>query len=162
MTKPEVLVVELVSTDAIRPAPWNVRTGHDVAGIADSLRVHGFRDPIEVWRDTGEIVAGEGRYRAALQLELDRVPVIWHDFDSLASAKRYAIANNRLGDKSQFDHAALVDQLQSLDGLDGTGFDVSELEALDTTFEPVSADEQGSLDEKSPVICPECGHEFQL
>ena len=27
-------------------------------------------------------------------------------------------------------------------------------------FEPASADEQGRLDKKNPVTCPECGHEF--
>jgi len=27
-------------------------------------------------------------------------------------------------------------------------------------FEPVGIDEQGRLDQKKPVICPECGHEF--
>lgn len=28
------------------------------------------------------------------------------------------------------------------------------------TFEPVGEDEQGRLDEKAKVTCPECGHEF--
>ena len=27
-------------------------------------------------------------------------------------------------------------------------------------FQPVGIDEQGRLDQKKPVICPECGHEF--
>ena len=27
-------------------------------------------------------------------------------------------------------------------------------------FQPVGIDEQGSLDQKAPVTCPECGHEF--
>lgn len=27
-------------------------------------------------------------------------------------------------------------------------------------FQPVGVDEQGRLDQKSPVTCPECGHEF--
>jgi ParB family chromosome partitioning protein len=27
-------------------------------------------------------------------------------------------------------------------------------------FDPVGEDEQGRLDQKKPVICPECGHEF--
>lgn len=27
-------------------------------------------------------------------------------------------------------------------------------------FGPASADEQGRLDKKNPVTCPECGHEF--
>jgi hypothetical protein len=30
----------------------------------------------------------------------------------------------------------------------------------DPDFEPVSADDQGRLDKKNPVTCPECGHEF--
>lgn len=28
------------------------------------------------------------------------------------------------------------------------------------TFEPVGIEEQGRLDQKKPVTCPECGHEF--
>jgi len=27
-------------------------------------------------------------------------------------------------------------------------------------FSPTSADDQGRLDKKNPVTCPECGHEF--
>lgn len=27
-------------------------------------------------------------------------------------------------------------------------------------FQPVGIDEQGRLDQKKPVVCPECGHEF--
>jgi len=30
----------------------------------------------------------------------------------------------------------------------------------DADFQAVSAEEQGRLDKKNPVICPECGHEF--
>ena len=52
----KALQVNLAPTADIHPAPWNVRTGHDVAGIAESIRVNGFRDPIEVWRKTGENV----------------------------------------------------------------------------------------------------------
>ena len=28
-------------------------------------------------------------------------------------------------------------------------------------FEPVSADEQGKLDERAKIECPKCGHEFE-
>ena len=27
-------------------------------------------------------------------------------------------------------------------------------------FEPVGSDEQGQLDQKKKIMCPECGHEF--
>ena len=122
-------VVEKPITE-IKPAPWNVRGGHDVEGIAESIRVNGFRDPIEVWTKTGEIVAGEGRYHAAKRLGLETVPVVEHDFDSLASAKRYSIANNRLTDKSEFDGAGLFAQLEELPTLDGTGFTLADLAEL--------------------------------
>ena len=124
------VVVESLPLTDIHPAPWNVRTGHDIDGIVESIRINGFRDPIEVWGDTGEIVAGEGRYHAAKVLGMETVPVIRHTFDSLASAKRYAIANNRLTDKSAFDLPALAAQLNDLPDLDGTGFSASDLAAL--------------------------------
>jgi hypothetical protein len=37
-------------------------------------------------------------------------------------------------------------------------FKVGWLEEPD--FEPASADQQGRLDKKNPITCPECGHEF--
>lgn len=117
------MIVDTASLEEIHPAAWNVRTGHDVDGIAESIRINGFRDPIEVWRETGEIVAGEGRYHAAVKLGLSEVPVIYHDFTGLAEAKRYGIANNRLGDKSEWDLVPLQSQLAELESLAGTGFD---------------------------------------
>jgi ParB family chromosome partitioning protein len=43
-----------------------------------------------------------------------------------------------------------------------TGFDGHELDALlnDPTFAPGSVDDQGRLDERTPITCPECGHSF--
>lgn len=131
--KPQSLQVEVLPMSAIHPAPWNVRTGHDVPGIAESIRVNGFRDPIEVWRKTGEIVCGEGRYHGAALLGMERVPVILHDFDSIADAKRYAIANNRLTDKSEWDLPSLEADLLALaelSNLAGTGFDELAMEGL--------------------------------
>ena len=48
--------------------------------------------------------------------------------------------------------------------MDLLGFDGGELEELMgyvPDFQPVPEDEQPRLDEKKPVTCPECGHEFQ-
>jgi hypothetical protein len=40
------------------------------------------------------------------------------------------------------------------------GFEDFELGFVVPEFEPVGIDEQGRLDQKSPVTCPECGCEF--
>lgn len=120
----------------IRPAAWNARTSHAVDAIAESISVNGFRDPIEVWRQTGEIVAGEGRYLAALALGMDTVPVIWHEFDSLLDAQRYHIANNRLTDRSEWKLDELKQQLEQLGTLEGTGFDAFALHPVEPANDP--------------------------
>ena len=138
-------LARLQSTQRIIPAPWNVRTDHDVEGIAESIRVNSFRDPIEVWASTGEqrldyphlIVAGEGRWRAATDiLNLPEIPVVEYDFDDENAAKRYSIANNRLTDLSSYDEPALLSQLEALPELDGTGFGLEDLEELRGEPEP--------------------------
>ena len=156
--------------DSVCPADWNVRTDHDLDGIAESIRVNGFRDPIEVWASTNGtpndlphgIVVGEGRYRAAVEIcNMEDVPVVEHDFENLAAAQRYSIANNRLTDRSEFDETRLVAQLEELTELDGTGFSLDDMEALRVPdFDPVGEDEQPRLDRRNCVVCPECGHEF--
>jgi ParB family transcriptional regulator, chromosome partitioning protein len=46
--------------------------------------------------------------------------------------------------------------------LTATGFSDQDLIDLLTppNFDPATADEQGRLDEKAKIKCPECGHEF--
>jgi hypothetical protein len=46
--------------------------------------------------------------------------------------------------------------------LDGmfSDFELAELEVKPPEFEPVGIDEQGRLDQKSPIKCPYCGEEF--
>ncbi|MDQ4121703.1 MAG: ParB/RepB/Spo0J family partition protein [Acidobacteriota bacterium] len=75
--------VRLVSPSLLNPSPTNPRKRLDLAALdelADSLKQHGFIQPITV-RPNGspesfEIVCGERRYRAALKAELKEVPVI--------------------------------------------------------------------------------------
>ena len=85
------------------------------------------------------------------------------------------LAANRYGRRGQDDAALLKDLLAELDCgqttdtgqllADLTGYDAEERERLATQFhvpdfQPVGADEQGRLDQKKPVKCPKCGHEF--
>lgn len=154
---------------SIAPAPWNVRRNHDLDGIAESIRVNAFRDPIEVWATENgeprplphEIVVGEGRFRAAVEkLGMADVPVIEHDFADLDAAKRYSIANNRLTDKSDFDPEALLAQLEELPTLEGTGFDLHDLEALRVPDSEFKEYDESAADDVKFIECPKCGHKW--
>jgi ParB family chromosome partitioning protein len=71
--------------------------------------------------------------------------------------------NNSFGEWQEQDLAEMLAglQLQGAD-LDALGFDKDFLNGLvgEPSFDPVSEDEQGRLDQKKPVQCPECGYEF--
>jgi hypothetical protein len=73
----------------------------------------------------------------------------------LISSQYGKMTNNSLQDflsENDLDFSQLRDELD-LPSIDLDFFGNAE-------FEPVSADEQGRLDEKNPVVCPACGHEF--
>lgn len=66
------------------------------------------------------------------------------------------------GAAGEWDFDKLANEFE-LDELLEWGWTERELQVSDSfmpDFEPVGIDEQGRLDEKKKVICPECGHEF--
>jgi ParB family chromosome partitioning protein len=150
------------------PYANNARTHSDtqVAQIAASIKEFGFTNPILV-DGTNGIIAGHGRLMAARKLGLDTVPCIELSHLSEAQRKAYILADNLLAMNSGWDTQLLSLELKGLDDegfdLEMLGFDVDELTlsmGLGADFEPGTEGEQGKLDEKAPIICPSCSHEF--
>jgi hypothetical protein len=81
-------------------------------------------------------------------------------------AKAYRLADNRTGQDAEWDMDLLGLEMRDLDyvefDLSLTGFDSLEIKDVmnEGDFGPGSIEDQGRLDEKNPVRCPECGHEF--
>ena len=162
--------IERVPLEALVPYARNSRTHSDaqIAQIAASIREFGFTNPVLVDKDGG-IIAGHGRVMAARKLGLKDVPCIALGHLTDAQKRAYVIADNKLALNAGWDNELLAlefGELQELGfDLDLTGFDSDELETLAGTespdFAPGTEDDQGKLDEKSPITCPSCGHEFQ-
>lgn len=83
-----------------------------VAGVKDSIQTYGFNVPIVVDRE-GVIVAGHTRYKAALQLGLETVPVVTADLDE-EKAKAFRIADNKVSEKATWDNEALGFEMREL------------------------------------------------
>ncbi len=118
----------------IHPYPHNPRRNdHAVAAVAASIREFGFRQPIVVDEDN-VIIVGNTRYKAALQLGLETVPV--HVATGLTPAQRkaYRIADNKTGELADWDDAQLVQELTDLQNMDFDvdvlGFSADELHEL--------------------------------
>lgn len=107
--------IEMVAIDQVQLNPRNPRLNDAaVKPVAESIRRFGFRQPLVVNRRTGIIEAGNTRWRAAKDLGLTQVPVIWVD-DEEAEAMAFAIADNRTHEFAAWDEAMLAEQLKALD-----------------------------------------------
>jgi DNA modification methylase len=126
--------VETRPISSIQPYENNPRLNDaSVDAVAASIREFGFRQPIVV-DEEGVIIVGHTRYKAALKLGLEEVPVHVAVGMSKSQAKAYRIADNQTATISQWDDDKLpleLAQLQAMDfDLSLTGFSADELMRL--------------------------------
>lgn len=118
-----------VPIESLHEDPANARVKHDVPGIKASLQAYGQRKPIVVNRlQNNKIEAGNGTYRAAKELGWSHIAVVFVE-DDPATAAGFGIADNRLGDLSEWD----VDVLREITQTTGdlfTGFAPADLDDL--------------------------------
>lgn len=126
--------IELKPLSSIKPYPNNPRINDDaVESVAASIREFGFRQPIVVDGD-GVIICGHTRYKAALHLGLEKVPV--HVAKDLTSEqiKAYRIADNKTAELAEWNLELLPIELGELQAcnydLGLLGFDEEELAKL--------------------------------
>jgi ParB-like chromosome segregation protein Spo0J len=164
----ETAVLEYIATAELIPYARNARTHSDqqVAQIAGSIREFGFCNPVLI-DGQNTIIAGHGRVLAASRMNLETVPCLRLTHLTDAQRRAYVIADNRIALSSGWDTEMLANELSDLhaDDIDLglTGFDADELNTLMgfvPDFQPGSEDDQGRLDEKAKITCPECKHEF--
>ena len=141
---------------------------HAVADVAASIKRFGFASPIIAREESGEIIAGHTRYKAALSLGLDRVPVRYLALDP-TEAHLLALADNRTAEIADWSDG-LSDVLRALeeDGADlsGLGWDDDELAAIleAPTIEPFEPDDYEHDDEipEAPPAITQPGDVIQM
>jgi DNA modification methylase len=126
--------VEMRPLGSIRPCENNPRLNDTaVDAVAASIQAFGFRQPIVV-DEAGVIIVGHTRYKAALKLGLQEVPVHVAVGLSPAQAKAYRLADNQTAQLSGWDDDKLVQELAQLHDMDIdlglTGFSSEELTRL--------------------------------
>jgi DNA modification methylase len=126
--------IELWNIADVKPYPGNPRQNDDaVDAVAKSLVEFGFRQPIVVDRD-GVIVCGHTRYKAAVKLSLEKVPVHVAKDLSPEQIRAYRIADNQTASLATWDYDLLPIELAGLKDanydLGLLGFDPDELAKL--------------------------------
>ena len=149
-------VGEFVRIDKLHPHHKNPRhNDHAVDSIANSIKRFGFTSPIIANADQ-TILAGHTRWKAAKQIGLETVPVVYVDL-SPVDAELLMIADNKLGEKADWNTDQLSDLLTGLkeqgEDLDVLGFEQHELDELleDLDADPFGDGEPVDAIEPPPV-----------
>lgn len=107
-----------------------------VDAVAASIKEFGFKVPIVIDND-GEIVAGHTRLKAALKLNLDKVPCIVADDLTPDQIKAFRLADNKTAELSEWDFDLLNLELDNIDlDMSEFGFTPSENVAERYTAHP--------------------------
>jgi len=126
--------IEMVDVAHLVPYERNPRINEAaVDAVAASIRQFGFRQPIVV--DTeGVIICGHTRYKAALKLGLEKVPVHVATDLTPEQIKAYRIADNKTAEMSDWNYDLLPIELAELKAADYDlgliGFDPHEVARL--------------------------------
>ena len=137
----------------------NFHPQEQIEALAKQFKYQGFRNPLIISNQSGEIVCGNGRYLAALRAGLKELPVIYQDFDSTEQEYAYHVADNGLSLWSELDLQGINEDLPDL----GPGFNISDLgiknftlDISDKNFDPNFDDDDKEKKSKKKE-CPHCG-----
>jgi ParB-like chromosome segregation protein Spo0J len=138
-----------IAIDELALYPGNPRRSN-LEAIKQSLRRNGQYRPIVVNERTGHVLAGNHTLRAARELGWQTIEVTYVDADP-ERAKRIVLADNRTNDLAGYDTEALLELLEGLPDLEGSGFDQAALEELLLELRPV---ELPGAEERVPAPPP--------
>lgn len=153
---------KLVPVEDLKPHPQN-RNDHpddQLIELAEILNYQGWRYPIKVSNQSGCITSGHGRLFAAKLNKWPEVPVNYQDYDSPEQEYADVQADNAIALWAQMDLEKIREDLKSLKDVNTRMTGIKDLILPDINFLPGTEAEQGKLDEKKPVQCPNCGEQF--
>jgi ParB/RepB/Spo0J family partition protein len=121
--------IEWMKIDAVKPYPANARKNDDTVGqIVKSLEKYGWQQPIVVDPNM-VIVVGHTRYKAAIELGYEQIPVVVAELND-KQAKAYRIMDNKSHDYTRWDVEELKYELESIDDIEATMFSLKELDEI--------------------------------
>ncbi len=146
-------IVYLPASDLVK-LPGNPRRDVDpkaIERLSKLIQVHGFANPLNVFKENGKftIIAGNHRFDAGLSLGMTEFPCIVYTGDRKAALAR-AVSDNKSNEWTEWDMPLLKDLLIDLDTGDFdihlTGFNTHEIELM------MTAEFQGGVADSEPQI----------
>jgi hypothetical protein len=141
----------LIDAEQVQPHEQNPNNGDEDA-VRESILTNGVYRHIYADRKTKRIIAGHTQYAVEIELQLEDgiqrpvVPVSFVDGRDRAHVLKMLSVDNAAARKARLDEALQLDLLRDLDGdLDGSGFDVFEMETMERRLSSLDDAELGEL-----------------
>ena len=159
--------IELLDPETLKSAAYNPRqiSREELNKLIKSIKQFGFVDPALVRKHDNMIVGGHQRVKAAIELGLKEIPVVYLDITE-NDAKLLNVALNKIsGDWDEDKLTELLAELKFFDDVDEllTGFDEDELDQLIADLEEPEEGltDDDAIPEEVEAICKE-GQLWQL
>ena len=155
---------EQVDQMLANPLNFRIHPDQQQQALAGSIDDLGFIRSVTVNKRTGRVIDGHLRVTLAARSDVKSLPVEYVDLDEAEEAQALLsldpIAAMAASDRQKIDE--LLHLVNSDDErVQQMMAEIAEREGIiPPDFLPVGIDEQGRLDEKAKVVCPECGAEF--
>jgi ParB-like chromosome segregation protein Spo0J len=149
---------------AENPRNWRRHPDNQLAALTDVISEVGWAGACLYNEATGRLIDGHARQKVALKQGTAKVPVLVGSWTEDQERKILATLDP-LAAMADTDAAQLAGLLREIEtGSEAIGTMLAKM-ATDAgitppDFQPASIDEQGRLDQKAKVTCPECQHEF--
>lgn len=170
--------IETLPISVIKPYWRNPRDNREtIDALMESIKRYGFNVPLVLDADN-IIICGHTRFAALKRLGFQEVPCVISDMPA-DKAKEYRIADNKVGQMSQFDDEKLAAELREITEISGMApfFSQDELDRLlaqataptapdDVTDDDMAETAEDMADRPEParlvsVTCPHCGKDFE-
>jgi hypothetical protein len=146
------------------PRNWRIHPLNQQDALKGVLEEVGWVQQVIINKRTGNLIDGHLRCQLAAREGNKTIPVLYVDIDEaeeeLVLATLDPIAGLAATDKAKLDKL-FQDINSDNENVQKLISEIAENEGIiPPDFQPVGIDEQGRLDQKAKVICPECGCEF--
>lgn len=116
------------------------------------IEYQGWRYPIKVSKQSGQITSGHGRLEASILAKWDNIPVVYQDYDNETQEYADIQSDNAIASWAELDFSGINFDLADL----GPDFDINLLGIANFGLDPEFSE---SETKKDPLLksCPNCG-----
>lgn len=137
------------------------RNDEAVPYVINSIKEFGFKVPIIIDKEN-IVICGHTRLKAAIQLNMEEIPCIVADDLTDEQVKAFRLADNKVGEISEWDFNLLSEELEKILDIDMSNFDFNEgLDDFDFNDEDFIKNEKRNEKKPEIIVCPHCGKEFE-